>query len=140
MSSPKTTPNKASVKGFLDAVEDPARRRECRDLSALMRAATGRRARMWGTSIVGFGKYRYRYASGREGEWPIVGFSPRKRNLSIYIMPGFARYGALLKRLGKHKMGKSCLYLTRLDDVDRDVLRELIERAVADIRARHETD
>lgn len=86
---------------------------------------------MWGSSIVGFGSYHYQYASGREGDWPIVGFSPRKQNLTLYIMNGFDRYESLLARLGKHKTGKSCLYLNKLEDVDLQLLRELIQESVA---------
>jgi hypothetical protein len=94
---------------------------------------------MWGTSIVGFGQYRYRYESGREGDWMLCGFSPRKSNLSLYIMPGFNNYAKLLKKLGNHSTGKSCLYIKTLDDVDLDVLRELIEESVRDMRSKHET-
>jgi hypothetical protein len=103
----------------------------------LMREATGADPVMWGTSIVGFGRYRYRYNSGREGEWPIIGFSPRKNDLTLYLMDGFAGRDELLERLGKHKTGKSCLYLKRLSQVDLAVLRELIfqsVRAMADRR------
>jgi hypothetical protein len=96
-----------------------------------MSAATGAKPVIWGTNIVGFGRYRYVYASGREGEWPIVGFSPRKRDLTVYIMPGFERFGPLLKRLGPHKTGKSCLYLKGLTGLDEAALKELIEQSVA---------
>jgi hypothetical protein len=91
---------------------------------------------MWGTSIVGFGRYRYRYASGREGEWFVVGFSPRKQNLTLYIMDGFGEYDRLLDRLGKHSTGKACLYLKRLDDADPEVLRALIAHSVEHVRSR----
>jgi hypothetical protein len=92
---------------------------------------------MWGTSIVGFGSYHYRYASGQEGDWPIAGFSPRKQNLSVYIMPGFEKYGDLLSRLGKHKTGKSCLYINKLADVDMDVLEALVSEAVKAMKRRY---
>ena len=103
----------------------------------LMREVTGEPPKMWGASIVGFGSYHYRYASGREGDWLVVGFAPRKQNLVIYIMPGFARYGALLARLGKFRTGKSCLYVNKLDDVDPDVLEELVRESVAEMRRRY---
>ena len=92
---------------------------------------------MWGTSIVGFGSYHYRYASGREGDWPMVGFAPRKQNLVLYIMPGFDGYGALLNRLGKYRTGRSCLYVNKLDDVDLQVLEELVRAAVAEMGRRN---
>jgi hypothetical protein len=100
----------------------------------MMREATGNRAAMWGDSIVGFGKYAYTYASGRSGEWPITGFSPRKRELTLYIMPGFSKYERLMKKLGKHRTGKSCLYIKRLSDVDEGVLEELIRESVKRMR------
>ena len=105
----------------------------------MMRAATGSRARMWGTSIVGYGSYHYQYASGREGDWMLVGFSPRKQNLVVYIMPGFDRFARLLEKLGKYKTGKSCLYIKRLADIDEAVLERLISDSVADMRSRYET-
>ena len=127
----KTQATVASVDAFLDAIADLPRREDCRRVRALMEAATGAPAVMWGPSIVGFGRYRYRYASGREGEWPVTGFSPRKNDLTLYLMPGFEQQAALMAKLGKHKTGKSCLYLKRLADVDRVVLEELITRSVA---------
>lgn len=128
---PKTRPTGHSVQAFVDAVGDPARRADCAWLLDTMRRATGAEPQMWGPSIVGFGTYRYKYASGREGEWPVVAFSPRKQDLSVYIMPGFERFGPLLARLGRHRTGKSCLYLKRLADVDTSVLEQLIVRSVA---------
>ena len=98
-----------------------------------MEEITETRPLMWGTSLIGFGSYHYVYASGREGDWPVAGFSPRKRDLTIYIMPGFGNYQPLLKQLGPHKTGKSCLYLKRLDDVDTRVLERLIKRSVSDM-------
>jgi len=134
MAEPKTRGNDADVNAFLDAVEDRQKLDDSLELVKLMSAATGSQARMWGSSIVGFGTYHYKYASGREGDWPITGFSPRKQNLSIYIMPGFSRYETLMARLGNHKTGKSCLYVKKLDDIDLDVLKELVGNSVADMR------
>lgn len=126
----KTQPTTASVDAFIDAIADPRRRDDCRRVRALMEAATGAPAVMWGEAIVGFGRYRYRYASGHEGEWPVTGFSPRKSDLTLYIMPGFDRQAALMERLGKYKTGKSCLYLKRLDDVDPAALETLVRWSV----------
>lgn len=132
----KTRPGRGSVDAFL-AQQDPARRADCDAVVALMREATGCEPVLWGPSIVGFDTYTYRYESGREGDWLIVGFSPRKQALTLYIMPGFDAYEALLARLGKFSTGKSCLYLKRLADVDMDVLRELVVESVAAMRARY---
>lgn len=134
MAELKTKASNASVAAFLKTVDDEQKRKDSREVMALMREVTGKRAKMWGISIVGFGTYHYRRRSGQEGDWPVTGFSPRKQYLTIYIMPGFSRYGALMKKLGKYKTGKSCLYLKRLDDVDRKVLRRLVTRSVADMR------
>ena len=139
MAEQKTKQNNASVTAFLAAIEDPQQRADARKLSKIMREATGARAKMWGTSIVGFGSYHYVYASGREGDWPIVGYSPRKQNLSIYIMSGFSGSENLMARLGKHKTGKSCLYVKRLADIDEQVLRKLIDKSVKYIRGKYET-
>ncbi|XVU21231.1 DUF1801 domain-containing protein [Actinoplanes sp. CA-054009] len=129
MAEPKTTPNDASVAEFLAAVTDPKRRADAETVCALMTEATGSQPQMWGTSIVGFGRYHYRYASGQEGDWPAVGLSPRKQALTIYISTGFAEYEELLARLGPHTTGKSCLYLKRLTGVDEQALRELVTAA-----------
>jgi len=137
MSQRKTTQNEADVNAFLDAVENPRRRADARQLLDLMQAATGEPPKMWGTSIVGFGSYRYRYASGREGESLVVGFAPRKQNLVVYIMPGFSDYGELLGRLGKFRTGKSCLYINKLDDVDPGLLEDLVRESVAEMRRRY---
>ena len=137
MTQRKTVQTDKSVDAFLDSVENPRRRADARRLLALMREVTGKPPKMWGASIVGFGSYRYRYAGGREGDSLVVGFAPRKQNLAIYIMPGFARYGALLARLGKFRTGKSCLYVNKLDDVDPDVLEELVRQSVAEMRRRY---
>ncbi|MCC6244107.1 MAG: DUF1801 domain-containing protein [Gemmatimonadaceae bacterium] len=129
-SEAKTTKTKASVTKFLSAIADEQRRADCKRVAALMRAATGEAPAMWGASIVGFGTYRYAYASGTTGDWPIIGFSPRKNDLTLYLMPVFAERDALLAKLGKHKTGKSCLYLKKLADVDEVVLAELIDASV----------
>ena len=135
MAELKTKKNRASVAKFLNSVKDPARRKDAKAVHALMKEVTGEKAVMWGPSIVGYGSYHYRYASGREGDWMLTGFSPRKQALSLYIMDGFGGYRPLLKKLGKFKTGKSCLYVKSLEDVDLDVLRELIAKSVAAKRA-----
>jgi hypothetical protein len=131
----KTKENDASVEAFLEGVADPRQREDAFRVLELMRDVNGKPAKMWGSSIVGFGNYHYKYASGREGDMCLTGFSPRKGNLALYIMPGFERYGALLQQLGKHKTGKSCLYIKRLDDVDLATLRELVRASVAHMTA-----
>ncbi len=134
MSDLKTRPTGASVEAFIDAVEHPRRREDARTLLELMHRVTGEEPVMWGPSIVGYGSYHYRYASGQEADWPVVGFSPRKQNLSIYIMTGFEASDALLSRLGKHKTGKSCLYVNKLADVDLKVLETLVRASVAEMK------
>lgn len=134
MADLKTRRNDASVADFLKSVEDEQKRKDCLELVGLMQDVTGEEPEMWGDSIVGFGTYHYRYASGREGDWMQVGFSPRKQSLTLYIMSGFSRYGELMSKLGKFTTGKSCLYVKRLSDVDRDVLRELVERSVEHVK------
>ena len=129
MASPKTQPTDADVGAFLDAIEDPQRREDSRAVCRLMTDETGERPRMWGESIVGFGSYHYAYASGREGDWMALGFSPRKANLTLYLMDGFTGYEDLLSRLGKHTTGRSCLYVKRLTDVDVEVLREMVRQS-----------
>ena len=131
MAELKTQRNDASVTEFLDSVEHEGRRQDSLAVLEMMREIAGEAPAMWGSSIVGFGSYHYKYASGREGEWFLVGFSPRKQNLTLYIMSGFEEYDALLGRLGKFKTGKSCLYINKLADVDIPTLRELVARSVA---------
>ncbi len=133
MAELKTQPNAASVEAFLDGVTDETKRDDCYALMDLMRGVTGEEPKMWGGSIVGFGSYHYKYASGREGDWFLTGFSPRKQNLTLYIMSGFSRHDELMAKLGKHKTGKSCLYVKKLADVDGEVLHELVERSVAHV-------
>ncbi len=125
----KTKETNASVDAFIDEQGDDVAA-DCRMLIKLMKKATGEEPRMWGASMVGFGKYRYKGASGREGEWLITGFSPRKTNLSIYFLSGFKNHEALLQKLGKHTTGVGCLYVKRLADVDIDLLDELVLKNV----------
>ena len=126
----KTRETDASVEDFIAAVADDRRREESRTVDAMMRKITGHPPRMWGPSIVGYGRYHYRYDSGREGDWFLTGFAPRKQALTLYIMPGFGQYDDLMRRLGKHKTGKSCLYVTRLSNVDLAVLEDLVRLSV----------
>jgi hypothetical protein len=122
----KTTRNDKSVHTFLDSIENEKKRTDSYTILNLMEEVTGQAPHMWGDSIIGFGKYRYKYASGREGEWFLTGFSPRKQNLTLYIMAGFSEYDELLQRLGKHKTGVSCLYINKLEDVDLKILKKLV--------------
>lgn len=130
MTELKTRATDANVETFIESIADESRRQDCRSLLELMKRASGSEPKMWGTSIVGFGSYHYRYASGREGDWFLAGFSPRKTDLTLYVMAGFDRYDTLMGRLGKFKTGKSCLYIKRLADVDPSVLRELVTASV----------
>ncbi len=135
----KTKPTALSVDRYLADIADDARRQDCEALVAMMQRVTGCPPVMWGTSIVGFDRYHYRYASGHEGDACVVGFSSRKGDISVYLMAGDddGERGALLARLGRHKMGKACLYLRRLADVDQAVLEALVTRSVAETRARY---
>lgn len=137
MSDAKTKVNDASVEDFLNAVAHPVKRADSLTLLQLMTDVTGIAPKMWGESIVGFDTYQYVYASGREGEWPIVGFSPRKQNISLYVMPGFNNFEPLLQKLGKHKTSKACLYINKLADVDIVVLKELITQSVTYMRDKY---
>ncbi len=130
MSELKTKATTQDVKEYLDAIEDIKKREDSYRLLEILQAATGEAAVIWGTSIIGFGKYHYSYASGHDGEWPIISFSPRKQNLTLYIMDGFERHSALLEILGKFKTGKGCLYIKRLEDVDIEVLKKIIGNSV----------
>ena len=136
MAELKTKKNDASVLDFLNAVENEQRRTDALRVDAIMRELTGEEPKMWGTSIVGYGDYHYTYASGREGDWMQVGFSPRKASLSLYIMSGFKGHDDILSRLGKFKTGKGCLYVNKLADVDESVLRELITASLKTVRSR----
>ncbi|GAA0899643.1 DUF1801 domain-containing protein [Virgisporangium aurantiacum] len=124
---PKTTRTDASVAEFLGTVSDPQRGADAEEVCELMREVTGLEPAMWGTSIVGFGEYRYRYASGQEADWPAVALSPRKQALTLYISDDYDRHAELMARLGPHTTGKSCLYIKRLSDIDTGVLRTLIK-------------
>jgi Domain of unknown function (DU1801) len=135
MAKLKTQRTHASVSAFLRGLADESRRKDCQTLVRIMTRAVGAKPRMWGSSIVGFGHYHYKYASGRENDWFLAGFSPRKQDLTIYIMAGFDRYDALMAKLGKYKTGKSCLYIKRLADVDVAVLQELITASVTHMKA-----
>jgi hypothetical protein len=135
----KTKPTRASVSAFLDSITDDSRRRDCKALARIMTEVTGASPKMWGPSIVGFGDYHYRYESGREGDWFLAGFSPRARELTVYIMAGLDRQPALMKKLGRFKAGRSCLYIKRLDDIDVGVLTELVRESVAAVGRRVET-
>ena len=140
MAELKTKLSDASVEVFLDGIADEAKRRDSYAILAMMHEVTGVEAKMWGDSIVGFGSYHYKYASGREADWPLVGFSPRKQNLTLYIMSGFEQYDELLQRLGKHSTGKACLYVKRLADVDLAVLQELVNLSVVHMVSTNSTD
>lgn len=127
MADLKTKPTDNNVPVFIDKIENDKKRADSQKILELMQEVTGEEPVMWGDSIIGFGSYHYKYASGREGDWFLTGFSPRKQNLTLYIMSGFERYDALLARLGKHTTGKSCLYIKKIEDIDLHVLRELVK-------------
>ena len=130
MAELKTKLNNASVDKFLNTLKDEQKRADCYRILEIMKKVTKAEPKMWGTSIVGFGNYHYKYASGREGDWFTTGFSPRKQNLTLYVMGGFHGYEELLKKLGKHSLGGGCLYIKKLEDVDTKVLKELVGRSV----------
>ena len=139
MAELKTRPTKASVTEFINGIDDKQKRADARTVASMMRRATGSRARMWGDSIVGYGSYKYTNTAGKDFEWMLTGFSPRKQALTHYIMPGFSKYESLLSRLGKYKTGKSCLYIKRLSDVNERVLEQLIGQSVKHMRQTYET-
>lgn len=130
MAELKTVPTKLSVDKFLKGIQDEQKREDCYQVLKIMEKATKAKAKMWGTSIVGFGEHHYVYESGREGDWFIAGFSPRKQNLTLYMVGGFHKFEDLMKKLGKHSTGKGCLYINKLQDVDTKVLKELITKSV----------
>ena len=136
MADNKTKPTKLSVSAFIDGLTDRARRADAKALVKLMQNATCEKPKMWGTSIIGFGSYHYKYDSEREGDMPLIGFSPRKAATVLYIMSGLSNSGALLARLGKHTTGKGCLYIKTLADVDHEVLEALVVKSVASMRGR----
>lgn len=138
MSELKTTANDADPVAFINASVDGAKKEDSLVLLELYQKLTGEPPKMWGSSIIGFGQYHYKSErSSQEGDWPLAGFSPRKQNLSIYIMHGFDSYGDLLEKLGKHKTSKGCLYINKLGDVDIQVLSELITRGYKDMKSEH---
>ena len=136
MSGPKTVRNSADVAACLESVAEPRRRADVIAACELIREVTGAEPAMWGTGIVGFGEYHYRYASGQEGDWPAVGLAPRKAALTLYLSDGFDNRQDLLARLGPHTVGKSCLYLKKLDAVDPVVLRELVHAAFHEVNGK----
>ena len=136
MAEPKTKPTTASVKEFLNQISDKERRDDCFTVAKMMEEITGDKPTMWGPSIVGFGTFHYKYASGREGDWPVAAFSPRKRDLTLYLTPGFERHTEMMQKLGKHSTGKSCLYIKSLKDVDTKVLEQLVRASVRYMKSR----
>jgi Domain of unknown function (DU1801) len=133
----KTKPTKSSVSSFINALTDPTRRADAKALIKVMQSAAGEKPRMWGPSIIGFGSYHYRYKSGREGDMPLIGFSPRKAATVLYNITGFDDSKALLTKFGKHTTGKGCLYIKKLSDVDQQVLEAMVVKSVAALRARY---
>ncbi|HKG48447.1 MAG TPA: DUF1801 domain-containing protein [Pyrinomonadaceae bacterium] len=134
MSEPKTRPTNQSVEDFINKVPEAERRADCFEIAKIIEEITGEKPKMWGPSIVGFGTYHYKYASGREGDWPLTGFSPRKKDLTLYMMMGFERHAELMEKLGKHSVGKSCLYIKRLSDIHVPTLKKLIKMSLKDLR------
>ncbi len=139
MAELKTKPTGASVTAFIAAIDDPEKRKDVKKIGGMMRRATGARPKLWGPSIVGYGRYHYDNPSGHSGDWMLTGYSPRKQALTVYIMPGFEPFKGLMKKLGKYKTGKSCLYIKRLSDVDEGVLEELITESVELMQNRYQT-
>ena len=135
MAELKTRPTKQSVTEFLNKIPDTERRADCFAVAKIMEEITGAKPQMWGPSIVGFGTYHYKYATGREGDWPLTGFSPRKQDLTLYVMMGFRNREALMNQLGKHKTGKSCLYIKRLSDIHVPTLKKLLKASLKDLKA-----
>jgi len=140
MADNKTKPTQQSVSAFVNAIEDKQTRADVRKIGAMMRRATGARATMWGSAIVGYGHYHYKYASGREGDFMLTGYSPRKQALSVYIMTGFKPFQTLMKKLGKYKTGSSCLYIKSLADVDAAILERLITESVKQMREKYQSE
>ena len=140
MTELKTKPNEASVKQFINSVENEQKREESLRLLNIMEEVTGEKGKMWGQSIVGFGSYHYVYASGTSGDWMLAGFSPRKQALTIYMMAGNEHFEKELKDLGKYKLGKSCLYVKKLDDINESVLRKMIRKSVRLLKNRYKAN
>jgi hypothetical protein len=137
MAENKTKPTKLSVTSFIDGLTDPAKRADAKALVKLMQSAAGEEPKLWGPSIIGFGSYHYKYESGREGDMPVIAFSPRKAAIVLYGMTGFSEAAALLAKLGKHTTGKGCVYIKKLADVDQRVLETLVVKSLAAKLARH---
>lgn len=135
MAEAKTKPTTENVKDFLNKISDEERRADCFQVAQIMEEVTGEKPKMWGPSIVGFGSYHYKYDSGREGDWLMTGFSPRKKDLTLYLMTGLAKHDDLLEKLGKHSHAKSCLYIKRLSDVHIPTLKKLIKVSLKDLKA-----
>lgn len=133
----KTKANDRNVEQFLNGIDDEDKRRDCFTVLELMKQITKEDPKMWGKDMVGFGSYHYKYESGREGDWFQTGFSPRKQNLTLYLMSGFSNYEDLMEKLGKFKTGKSCLYIKKLEDIDMSVLKKLIQKSVNDIAKKY---
>lgn len=134
MAEIKTKPTSESVENFLNKISDEERRADCFAVAKIMEEITGEKPKMWGPSIVGFDSYHYKYDSGREGDWPVTGFSPRKKDLTLYLMMGFEKHKELMEKLGKHSAAKSCLYIKRLSDVHVPTLKKLIKVSVKDLK------
>jgi len=130
MAELKTKPNDAKVEDFLNSVEDEKKKEDSFTILKIMKEITKAEPVLWGGCIIGFGIYRYKYASGREGDWFLTGFSPRKQNLTLHIMSGFKKYKQLLSKLGKYKTGKACLYINKLENIDMNILKELITQSI----------
>lgn len=137
MAELKTKPSDASVSDFIDGIQHERRREDAKQLLKLMKRWSRMKPKLWGTSMVGFGSYRYTNTTGKENGWFRTGFSPRKANLVVYIMPGYTDYGELLAKLGKHKLGKSCLYINKLADIDLAVLEQLVKASLAEMKERY---
>ena len=135
MAETKTKPTNESVENFLNRITDEERRADCFAVAKIMEEITGEKPKMWGPSIVGFGSYHYKYDSGREGDWLMLGFSPRKKDLTLYLMMGFEKHRELMEKLGKHSHAKSCLYIKRLSDIHIPTLMKLIKASVKDLKA-----
>jgi len=135
MAETKTKPTNESVESFLNKISDEERRKDCFQVAKIMEEITGEKPKLWGPSIVGFGSYHYKYDSGREGDWLVTGFSPRKKDLTLYMMMGFEKHPELMEKLGKHSAAKSCLYIKRLSDVHVPTLKKLIKSSVKDLKA-----
>jgi len=136
----KTVENNLSVSAFLNAVEPAEKRKDAKELLKIFKEITGLKPKMWGTSIVGFGSYHYVYESGREGDMPMTGFSPRKQNLTVYIMGGFDQYEDLLEKIGKHKHGKACLYFKKLEDIDQKVFKTMVKQSMAHVKKKYKSN